>query len=82
MADTPRVIDEKETTFDITITNGAAKKLQGLMDRFQGDELKVVSLALELLTLMQNADMVQFRNKGETAFKGVKIPDTVSSEVK
>jgi hypothetical protein len=37
---------EAEKTFDITIANGAAKKLQALMDRFKGDETKIVSLAL------------------------------------
>ena len=71
-----------EKTFDITIANGAAEKLQALMERFKGDELKVVSLSLELLSLLQNAEVVNFKNKGEPSFRGFKIPDTVTSEIK
>ena len=35
----------EEKTFELTITNGAAKRLQSLIDHFEGDETKVVSLA-------------------------------------
>ena len=69
-----------EPSFELTITNGAAKKLQALMDRFNGDERKVVSLALELLSLLPNAELVEYKNKGESAPKGVKIPATLNGQ--
>lgn len=66
-----------EKTFEITITNGAAKRLQLLIDHFGGDETKVVSLALELLNLVKNSEKVEFKNKGELESKGVTIPSTL-----
>ena len=71
----------EEKTFELTITNGAAKRLQALIDHFGGDETKVVSLALELLNLIKDSEKVEFKNKGETDSKGVVIPSTLS-EVK
>lgn len=67
----------EEKTFELTITNGAAKRLQSLIDHFEGDETKVVSLALELLNLVKNSEKVEFKNKGELESKGVMIPSTL-----
>jgi len=67
----------EEKTFELTITNGAAKRLQSLIDHFGGDETKVVSLALELLSLVKNSEKVEFKNKGENDAKGVVIPTTL-----
>ncbi len=69
-----KTIEQQAQTFDITIANGAARKLQSLIDHFQGDEIKVVSLALELLNLVKNSESVQFHNVGEIEMRGVKIP--------
>lgn len=67
----------EEKTFELTITNGAAKRLQLLIDHFGGDETKVVSLALELLNLVKNSEKVEFKNKGELESKGVTIPSSL-----
>jgi len=68
----------EEKTFELTITNGAAKRLQSLIDHFGGDETKVVSLALELLNLVKNSEKVEFKNKGELESKGIMIPSTLN----
>jgi hypothetical protein len=68
----PDKIEEK--TFDLTIKNGAAKRLQSLMDHFEGDETQVISLALELLNIVKNTDRIEYTNKGESEQRGVIIP--------
>ena len=69
---------QTEPTFDLTITNGAAKRLQSLMSHFNSDETQVISLALELLSLVKDADSVQFKNPDETEARGVNIPKTLT----
>lgn len=71
---------EENKTFELTITNGAAKRLQLLIDHFGGDETKVVSLALELLNLVKDSEKVEFKNKGELESKGITIPPTLNSK--
>lgn len=73
---------EEEKNFELTITNGAAKRLQALIDHFKGDEIKVVSLALELLNLVKNSEKVEFKNKGESESRGVVIPESLDSSKK
>jgi hypothetical protein len=77
MENTPNNITSQEKTFDLTIKNGAAKRLQSLMDHFEGDEAQVISLALELLNLVKSSDKVEFRIKGDLESKGVTIPTTL-----
>jgi len=71
---------EEEKTFELTITNGAAKRLQSLIDHFGGDETKVISLALELLNLVKGSEKIEFKNKGETESRGVTIPVTLNQK--
>jgi hypothetical protein len=72
--------NQDEKTFELTIKNGAAKRLQSLIDHFEGDEIQVISLALELLTLIKNADKVEFTNKGESKPQGIIIPTKLKKQ--
>ena len=62
----------EEKTFDLKITNGAAKRLDTLMAHFGMDEKKTVSIALELLDLVKNSKSVQFDENGKMT--GINLP--------
>ncbi len=66
-------MDEK--TFDLKITNGAAKRLEALMAHFGMDEKKTVSIALELLDLIKNSETIEFKENGKPT--GVTLPPVV-----
>ncbi|MGH7141826.1 MAG: hypothetical protein ACREGH_04320 [Minisyncoccia bacterium] len=67
-----------EKTFDLKITNGAATRLEALMVHFGMDEKKTVSVALELLDLIKNAESVEFKEGGIS--KGVTLPPVASKQ--
>lgn len=59
---------QSEPTFDITITNGAAKRLQGLMEHFNFETAKeTVGLALELLESVKDSSSIIVRQKDGSA---------------
>lgn len=65
----------EEKTFELKITNGAAKRLETLMQHFGVDEKKALSIALELLDIVKDAKSVQFVENGEEeTLRGVSLP--------
>jgi len=62
----PQTSAQEEPSFDLSITNGAAKKLQALMDLYEIQTAKdAVGMALELLDAVQGAkDIIVRSNDG------------------